>query len=541
MGFKGRYYINGIDLFEQFGIGVTRQGIAELQRLPARKEQFKRVFNDRNGTDRAERYGARILFEEKELSLPFSMLYENRQDYLQKYNSFIDFLLKGSASGYFKLYCDSIETEYTLLYNGNSEQVLPDVMTLADDHGVMNFSIQFVEDDTWGRAYAKKPEVYGVMWNINNRDSKLTKVGNSQSHVELPVHKLLRGCLLSDTGVVNYYLDADDWSKKEDGTASVLDGTDGDVMVEMPDMYFTFIESRTHRSIYVSRENNGGKFFKKRYVSAYEPTLDRTSNTMRSVMNDSDDFKGNTTAKGNLAPLTNVSRTTARTYARKRAKYELMDITTYNILVWLYYIEYGDRNSQLPVPNGLGNGLTNVVSADWTAYNNLHGLPVIGKSNSLGNKSGEVPINIAEFPDVMMNKYRGIENFFGNVVKLLDGIQLFRDFENNTFNSYISENPLLWNDTNHIGFEFIGEFTKNGGYITDINFPYIVPKTSTGGSSITYFCDNSYAPASVSEYKWFGVGGHGNSGAYAGVAFSAALHRVANALSIYGFRLCFLP
>jgi hypothetical protein len=47
----------------------------------------------------------------------------------------------------------------------------------------------------------------------------------------------MRGCLLLDNGQVNYYLKATDWTEKEDGSASVLTGADGMVMVEIPAFY----------------------------------------------------------------------------------------------------------------------------------------------------------------------------------------------------------------------------------------------------------------------------------------------------------------
>jgi hypothetical protein len=47
----------------------------------------------------------------------------------------------------------------------------------------------------------------------------------------------MRGCLLLDNGQVNYYLKATDWTQKEDGSASVLTGADGMVMVEIPAFY----------------------------------------------------------------------------------------------------------------------------------------------------------------------------------------------------------------------------------------------------------------------------------------------------------------
>lgn len=52
-----------------------------------------------------------------------------------------------------------------------------------------------------------------------------------------PIHERMRRCLLNDDGTVNYYLSLNDSTLKADGTAAVLDGTDGQVMVEIPKCY----------------------------------------------------------------------------------------------------------------------------------------------------------------------------------------------------------------------------------------------------------------------------------------------------------------
>lgn len=390
---------------------------------------------------------------------------------------------------------------------------------------------------------------YGVEWDATQADPKLTRIGNDIGHKTLPVHNLLRGCVINANGSINYYLDSKDWTKKENGQPSKLDGSDGDVMVEIPEIYFLAEkEGNKRRLMVLDRPFTGAKRFKKRYVSAYEATLERNTSTMRSVMNASDNYKGHTGAKGNLAPLSAVSRAAARSYARKRKGFEVMDITTYNILVWLYFIEYANRNSQLPVmeksngltQGGIGAGLTTLNSQAWGDYNNSYGLPVIGKSNSLGNGSGEVKSGIVEFENDMICRYRGIENFFGNVVKLLDGIQLYRDVEGGIFSVFVTENTELFNDANHNGFGYIGEFPLTGGYVKDINFPFNVPATQGGGSSTTYYCDNCYAPSDYTGYTWYGVGGPCSSGAVAGVGYSSADYRVSYSNSRYGFRLCFI-
>jgi len=55
--------------------------------------------------------------------------------------------------------------------------------------------------------------------------------------VKSSIYDKIRGCLLNDDGSVNYYLDGSDWTKKEDGSSSNLDGSDGMVMVEIPKFY----------------------------------------------------------------------------------------------------------------------------------------------------------------------------------------------------------------------------------------------------------------------------------------------------------------
>jgi hypothetical protein len=51
----------------------------------------------------------------------------------------------------------------------------------------------------------------------------------------LPIQAAMRRCILNDAGEVQYYLGATDSTKREDGVlASVLDGTDGQVMTQIP-------------------------------------------------------------------------------------------------------------------------------------------------------------------------------------------------------------------------------------------------------------------------------------------------------------------
>ena len=55
---------------------------------------------------------------------------------------------------------------------------------------------------------------------------------------EKGVWSKMRRCTLLDNGLVNYYLDSNDSTKKEDGTVADLTGNDGQVMVEIPKFWY---------------------------------------------------------------------------------------------------------------------------------------------------------------------------------------------------------------------------------------------------------------------------------------------------------------
>ena len=89
---------------------------------------------------------------------------------------------------------------------------------------------------------------YGVEWDEDDASPTLTRLGtlaNSASGASpgnslLPIQAQMRRCILSDAGVVQYYLSATDSTLKVNGTASVLDGTDGQVMVEIPKFAYKY-------------------------------------------------------------------------------------------------------------------------------------------------------------------------------------------------------------------------------------------------------------------------------------------------------------
>jgi hypothetical protein len=75
-------------------------------------------------------------------------------------------------------------------------------------------------------------------WDNNATTTPVAKpVVTPSSTLLASIQGRMRGCLLLNNGQVNYYLKATDWTQKEDGSASVLTGGDGMVMVEIPAFY----------------------------------------------------------------------------------------------------------------------------------------------------------------------------------------------------------------------------------------------------------------------------------------------------------------
>ena len=95
-------------------------------------------------------------------------------------------------------------------------------------------------------------QYYGVSWDesadtyVRTGATAGQTCGVTLADAFLPIQRRMRRCILNDDGTVNYYLSATDSTKKEDGsTAAVLDGTDGQVMVEIPKFWYRYGYSGT--------------------------------------------------------------------------------------------------------------------------------------------------------------------------------------------------------------------------------------------------------------------------------------------------------
>ena len=207
-----------------------------------------------------------------------------------------------------------------------------------------------------------------------------------------------------------------------------------------------------------------------------------------------------------LAPLTIASGTDYRNGATGMSdNICLLDWQALGILQILYLVEYADYNSQSTLGYGISNGSSSAKS---------------GQLDSLGMKSG--CLNNDEAHSVM---YRGIEDPFGNVWQLIDGVNIY------------NRQAYVCTDYTKYAFDtFSGDYTSVGyinedrdGYISklglDENYPLLMlPIEASRANKNTYITDRYRQTTGSLAFRAGGYYGEGSDCGlfYADCHFSAS-------------------
>ncbi len=415
--------------------------------------------------------------------------------------------------------------------------------------------------------YLEEQCAYGIEYDVTVSSPDVTRIGNMALHKSLPIQNRMRGCLLNDDGNVVEYLNPTDW------TGQTRDGSRGQVMVELPMYYRKFETEGNKRRVKISEYPLPGYHqLKMKYPSAYEATVQRSTNKLCSVANDDADYRGgnNDSSKDAASntflgrPATQISRTNFRTYARNRKSGSTeWNCMTYDIqkdLFWLFAIEYATLNTQKAfnaqkdgngyAQGGLGDGVTTL---DWTKWGNFNGnYPFIpcGYTDSLGNGTGVVEFAMpTEYGEggkkVSVPRYRGIENPFGHIWQWTDGINVqIEPGDDGLSKVFVCSDPSKFNDSNYDGYQHVGNEARTEAYVKSVIFGdggEIMPDV-VGGSSSTYFCDYHYTniPTSVT-LRGVLFGGSARNGADAGFASAHSYNAPSYSITNVGSRLCFIP
>lgn len=421
---------------------------------------------------------------------------------------------------------------------------------------------------------------YGVEWDTTVADPALTRIGNPLLHKSLPIQSQYKGCV-ANNGVVNYYLDPNDWSKKITGEDSVLDGTDGTVRVHTPKFYGksgTNVQDSNKKWVRISTIKMDDTWIEipEMLIDAYRSTVDTTTSATPkavSVVNTTAQFRGggNRTANDTYLdtdafrsdlgkPRTNISRANMRTYATNAGS-EMLCYEYYKwIFYWAWVIEYATFNSQAAYnaeltaegyhQGGLGDGVTTWDGTNWNNYNSYYPLTPCGYCNEFGNFTGVKDLVIPETvvsetvtvatKTFKVPRWRGFDNPFGDIWTNLDGIILERTAANQPSSVYTTTDTSAFGDDNTAKGKMTvaGTEVASDGYIKafDLGEKGEIIPSAVGGSTTTYMCDYHYCNASSTALRTLLVGGRADTGGPAGLGCFRSILGVGAAYSDVGFR-----
>ena len=405
---------------------------------------------------------------------------------------------------------------------------------------------------------------YGVEWDVTVADPICTRIGNPLYHKQLPIQSQYKGCLVKN-GKVNYYLNPNDWSKKADGTPSVLDGTDGDVMIHTPKFYGKSGSNGNKRWVRISTVKVDASWVEipEMFISAYRNTIytDGDTTKIASVVSTDAKYRGGGRRseydqylstdqfKTDLGkPVSNISRATMRTYAAA-AGHELLCYEFYKwIFYWNYVIEYANFNSQKEFNSeltsdgyhqgGLGTGLTTYDWFEWDQYNGNYAITPCGYTNEFGNFSGVKAIQL-QSPEKTLyaNRWRGFENPFGDIWTNLEGIVIKADAAKDNSNVYTTTDVSKYGEDYSL-FDIAGVEIAQDGWIGtfDLGSKAEIIPSYIAGSQSTYKCDYHWYDADSVGNRTLMVGGSAVNVGNAGLGCSASSHEVGFADANVGFR-----
>lgn len=405
---------------------------------------------------------------------------------------------------------------------------------------------------------------YGVEWDVTVADPTCTRIGNPLFHKSLPIQSEYKGCVVKN-GKLQYYLNPNDWSKNTNGEPSVLDGTDGDVMIHTPKFYGKSGSNGNKRWVRISTVKVDASWVEipEMFISAYRNTIytDGDTTKVASVVSTDAKYRGGGRRseydqylatdqfKTDLGkPVSNISRATMRTYAVATGQ-ELLCYEFYKwIFYWNYVIEYANFNSQKEFNSeltsdgyhqgGLGPGLTTWDWVLWGSYNGNYAITPCGYTNEFGNFSGVKAIQL-QSPEKTLyaNRWRGFENPFGDIWTNLEGIVIKRDASKANSNVYTTTDVSKYGEDYSL-FDIAGVEIAQDGWIKtfDLGSKAEIIPSSIAGSESTYKCDYHWCDVDYVENRTLVVGGGAALGVRAGLGFFASHSGVGLATADVGFR-----
>lgn len=367
---------------------------------------------------------------------------------------------------------------------------------------------------TWGSsAFIPTFEnaAYGIEWTKNDND--VIRIGNAKFHRELPIQNRLKGCVYNEKKI-SYFLNPTGWAKPlENGFVPPLDGSDGDVGVNVPQFYICVKDTGTKYQLWISDFNIDGTFIRVHpFIISHTKTMTRMNGSTEEVFSacikeDNAKYLGGNKSSSIAAdklqgrPRTGINYTTAIQLCVNRGDWiTMIDYLEYCAIQSLCYIEYANFDNQAALntnltsegfkQGGLGAGVTNLEWNRWTTFNGNN--PIVYTYWSSEHNVGNGSTITKEFAIAGYNTdgsyfntypaiYRGILNFFGDIWSFVrDVVIINKDTDYNSV--YLLKKGVAHADVTVDNVDekcyFIGYQANTNNYITEFDLqrgPYFVP------------------------------------------------------------------
>ena len=321
------------------------------------------------------------------------------------------------------------------------------------------------------------------------------------------IFKDIRPCVLRD-GEVLYYLDKNDYTKREDGTDADITTLGNDVMIEIPKLGYRLTHTNNVTKVSVTNNPNGEEdgfcYYAHTYaeigdsdviyVGAYPSYFDVTE---KKFYSSSDKVLDNTQYNSELSGYL-YNQKIFDTYIQRREGYSSLNFWIFTLLQCLYLIKYKNRDVHTAIGAGFNTKSTdnNVIGKVTTGLTNLDGMYYGGQTDEKGSK------------------FLGIENLWGSPFSTY--ISNITTFNNGTYANRISVlgiKNIIKSFT--IAGSLLSGFIKTVVGTNEHGFNPLTTLTVSGGSTSTYYCSYaSGAGSSSSRYNFYIQSFKGNSQSY---------------------------
>lgn len=405
----------------------------------------------------------------------------------------------GTTDANGRFYLEVYPGTYTIAVNDREDYITPDAKEVEASANEANYVYM---------AYTTTSVTYGIKIDLANSNPETSvtytddAVDSEKSYMDFTndtfvwgswkdrfPFNMVKPCLFKNGAVVKY-LNPDDYTKDVDGNDVVITGADGDVMIEIPKVYYRLHKDESYQYIQISDTAQEGfcclaHTYKgvekdKVYIGAYQSYYDGTSS--RSV--------------SGVSATGSVSLNNWRTYAQNNGEgYETFYWNLLVLLQCLYAIQFKNLDSQ----SALGYGWANNSSAFSTG----------GGLNQKGLYYGTAAHG--------QMKFMGIEDFYGSRNQWIDGAKM--DSSRNLTIADMTQESAYYNGDG-TGYKTVGAsgITSNSsGYVKAImgdNEGGFTP-SNLGGSTTTYYSDYGYVGSGCVP----GFGGTRTTTTYAGAFY----------------------